>query len=315
VAEDHFGKIEKLIEAWLGELKGGVMPNNPEAKYWNFYEWTPGLDGSQIIDGAQAFGQDPPELHACKTLFFLEALEAYRDICRFLGKEPITSDAVAGLFRNRLPTHADDVFSELTQALSLRYLSLSSAQHDLLRAAVRAGHLLHPASLGMKIYQFEALDCLLQDDGKHSLEIIREEWGIMLAQGATSFWETLKGDADFDGAGSLCHGWASLPAYYLFAEILGIKPLEPGFRKFSVSPKFAPMGHIQGSIPTPAGEIRAQWSRDGSGIRVVVEYPIGIEPVPGAGLSSATVIPQPSAGKVVWVGAIDSPTDLAASGL
>jgi hypothetical protein len=36
----------------------------------------------------------------------------------------------------------------------------------------------------------------------------------MLEQGATSFWETAKGEADFSGAGSLCHGWSALPIYY-----------------------------------------------------------------------------------------------------
>jgi hypothetical protein len=36
----------------------------------------------------------------------------------------------------------------------------------------------------------------------------------MLKKGATSFWETIKGEADFDGAGSLCHGWSGLPIYY-----------------------------------------------------------------------------------------------------
>ena len=37
----------------------------------------------------------------------------------------------------------------------------------------------------------------------------------MLDAGATTFWETEKGATDFDGAGSLCHGWSALPIYYL----------------------------------------------------------------------------------------------------
>lgn len=36
----------------------------------------------------------------------------------------------------------------------------------------------------------------------------------MLDQGATSFWETIKGEEDFHCAGSLCHGWSALPVYY-----------------------------------------------------------------------------------------------------
>jgi hypothetical protein len=36
----------------------------------------------------------------------------------------------------------------------------------------------------------------------------------MLQKDATTFWETALGDNDFDGAGSLCHGWSALPIYY-----------------------------------------------------------------------------------------------------
>ena len=41
----------------------------------------------------------------------------------------------------------------------------------------------------------------------------------MLDKGATTFWETEKGEADFGGAGSLCHGWSAIPIYY-FNELL-----------------------------------------------------------------------------------------------
>ena len=35
----------------------------------------------------------------------------------------------------------------------------------------------------------------------------------MLNEGATTFWETDKGERDFSNAGSLCHGWSAFPAY------------------------------------------------------------------------------------------------------
>ena len=36
----------------------------------------------------------------------------------------------------------------------------------------------------------------------------------MLDRGATTFGETIKGAADFGGAGSLCHGWSALAALW-----------------------------------------------------------------------------------------------------
>lgn len=38
--------------------------------------------------------------------------------------------------------------------------------------------------------------------------------GKMLDAGATSFWEMKDGWKDFDGAGSLCHGWSAIPVYF-----------------------------------------------------------------------------------------------------
>ena len=37
---------------------------------------------------------------------------------------------------------------------------------------------------------------------------------MMLDEGATTFWETELGANDFEGAGSLCHGWSAMPIYY-----------------------------------------------------------------------------------------------------
>ena len=66
-------------------------------------------------------------------------------------------------------------------------------------------------------------DALLKVDGKHSkfiLEDIKKDYSYMLSQGATTFWETIKGAEDFNGAGSLCHGWSAMPVYY-YNKILG----------------------------------------------------------------------------------------------
>ena len=159
-------------------------------------------------------------------------------------------------------------------------MELTDEQLDSLRAKMLMPGALKPASLGMKLYKFNALDRLLADQGKSSLDIIREEWGYMLSKGATSFWETIKGAADFDGAGSLCHGWAATPAVYLLSEILGIKPLSPGFRTFALSPKFAPIDFIKGTIPTPAGLIYARWWRTGDYLQIRLRHPQGLECIP-----------------------------------
>ena len=60
-------------------------------------------------------------------------------------------------------------------------------------------------------------DALLKADKNYKgyiLNDIDNNYKYMLDNNATTFWETIKGEADFDGAGSLCHGWTAMPVYY-----------------------------------------------------------------------------------------------------
>lgn len=70
-------------------------------------------------------------------------------------------------------------------------------------------------SLSMNSFYYDALLEFGDKYKKFILNDIRSKYGAMLAQGATTFWETEKGWRDFDNAGSLCHGWSALPVYYL----------------------------------------------------------------------------------------------------
>lgn len=96
-----------------------------------------------------------------------------------------------------------------------------------------------------------------------AVNLIEKYWGMMLQRGADAFWEMLlpetppgshppKGD-------SLCHGWSSGPAYLLPAYVLGIRPIEPGFRRFTVDPQLSSLKCASGAVPTPHGFIRMDY--------------------------------------------------------
>ena len=76
------------------------------------------------------------------------------------------------------------------------------------------------ATLSMKAFKYDAL-LKIDKNGykKLVLEDIDQTYKKMLDFGATSFWETELGAEDFEGAGSLCHGWSAMPVYYY--NILG----------------------------------------------------------------------------------------------
>ena len=46
------------------------------------------------------------------------------------------------------------------------------------------------------------------------LDHIERIYRPMIDFGSTTVWETEGGAADFGNAGSLCHGWSTLPIYY-----------------------------------------------------------------------------------------------------
>ena len=78
---------------------------------------------------------------------------------------------------------------------------------------------------------------------------LRRHYQTMLDQGATTFWE------EFDGRASFVHGTSGHFPYFAAREILGVKPLQPGYREFQVQPKLLHLGFAEGSVPTPAGNI------------------------------------------------------------
>ena len=61
-------------------------------------------------------------------------------------------------------------------------------------------------------------DALLTVDrkkyGEYVLSDIQRIYSPMLKTGNNTVWETELGAADFDDAGSLCHGWSAIPVYY-----------------------------------------------------------------------------------------------------
>ena len=141
-------------------------------------------------------------------------------------------------------------------------------------------------------------------DIKGSLEVIRDYWGGMLDMGATTFWEDFdmawmknatridempnpqKSDVHADNGGfcyvglrnSLCHGWASGPTAWLSEYVLGIKAIEPGFKKVLIKPNLGDLEWVEGSYPTPYGTIKVNHIKDANGkVISTIDTPSEIE--------------------------------------
>lgn len=115
----------------------------------------------------------------------------------------------------------------------------------------------------MRFYELEAL-CAMGEQ-RYVLKEIKSYWGGMLKQGATSFWEeydpSKKGASHYAMYGrpfgkSLCHAWGASPLYLLGKYYLGVKPLLPGYRRYQIEPNLGGLRWIEGSVPTPKGEVK-----------------------------------------------------------
>lgn len=139
---------------------------------------------------------------------------------------------------------------------------------------------------------------------QEALDRISEYWGAMLDLGATTFWEDFNiewtknaaridelvpegkvdvhqsyGDYCYKGfRHSLCHGWASGPTAWLSRYVLGVQVLEPGCKKVRIEPHLGNLKWVEGTFPTPHGDIRIRHEKGADGqVKSDIQAPEGVE--------------------------------------
>ncbi len=199
----------------------------PEA--WNFHEWSPGLSGGEI------FRQESIPAMGDAGLTALTAIAAAKlaPLARRLGQTVLacTWEAAAARLRSALNDYYD---SERALYASYRKGNELEGYHEAIQAIILcAGGLpreralslcrrlrdprqygLVPATLSALQMKYQALLTYLQDIDFCIEDIVRR-FGKMLLEGATSYYETEAGEADFADAGSLCHGWSAVCCWVL----------------------------------------------------------------------------------------------------
>lgn len=125
----------------------------------------------------------------------------------------------------------------------------------------------------MRFFELEAM-CEVGEE-ERVLREMRDYWGGMIDLGATSFWEeydpALPPELQYDMyhdkfRKSLCHAWGAAPIYLIGKYVLGVRPTEPGYRRYRVEPRLGDLEWVEGKVPTPHGEIAVY--RDESRIAV-----------------------------------------------
>ena len=254
-----------IAELFLSRLDPcGLIPAWEGREYWNFYEWRPNLNGDGDRKTAAGFPRYDAPMNAMAVLALrrLAALEEalggsgarWRDAANGIASAAHATffDASSGhylSFTGAGESWGDD---ELTQALMVCADICPEVELDRVLEVLSSGALT-PVTLSYSIFQFDALMRRPEKYARWVFDRIARDWGNMLYQNATSFWETLDGPRDFDDAGSLCHGWSAVPVYCYFAYALGLRPTAPGFKAYETTPVDSGLYELSGRILRPDG--------------------------------------------------------------
>ena len=208
--------LDKIIAAFESKIdQSGLIPNFPYP-YWNFYEWA---DESNNESEITRSADEPYKLQYDLILnaMYVYARNIYNAFYGVYSNVEKTIDAIHKTFYDtekgvyRLST----ITEKSSQLANSMALLIGLGSKELAERIVNDDSLIK-VTLSMNTFYYDAL--LSIDKYRYSdfiVEDIKKKYGKMLNEGATTFWETEKGWRDFDNAGSLCHGWSAIPAYYL----------------------------------------------------------------------------------------------------
>ena len=215
---------DKILEAFNSRIKNGVVQRFKTGDYWNFYDWADGLSG-HLSGDKREFADD-----CILNLFYAYALKSYVQLMEMLGEyekakiyrqryldisQAINEHYFDAQYKGYFFCESSKIYPELAQAVSILSGVCPKKHENDIMEGIKAEKYKPFTTFSYKIFKYDAL--LLDPRNK---DFVRNEilniWSSMLFAGATSFWETDIAEADFHNAGSLCHGWSAIPAYFYF---------------------------------------------------------------------------------------------------
>ncbi|MBR1966214.1 MAG: hypothetical protein IKA22_06355 [Lentisphaeria bacterium] len=277
-------KIVSLCTENYDEESGLYLTSSAEG-IWHFYEWRDGING--VNDSCTDFSHlsSIPRKEALFNLYMIEMLKALFQLCGDEKYLEIAESQRVALRKNFYDTEnkcmlscpGDKRLHGITQVLAIIHdVVPEEDKKQLLERTVNEEF--YSVSISSMRY---LLELMMSEGGKFiqaADDLIVRIFGKMLDNGSTTMWETDIGAEDFDGAGSLCHGWSALPVYYYYRYICGIAPVEAGFKKFIIDiVRFEKYGNVAGEITTPYGYINVKYDRNGE--KLIVSCPEKLEAI------------------------------------
>ncbi|SDR93167.1 Alpha-L-rhamnosidase N-terminal domain-containing protein [Paenibacillaceae bacterium GAS479] len=247
----------------------GLLENVP---YWPFIDWGEGPEGP--IPDDQRGG-----VVTALNIQYVEALEAAARYARRLNDQEaetyytkiasrLKESIVSLLWNDRVGAYADcmvdgvlsDSISEPTNALAVLLLHGDGERLQQISKGVFSQAASGSVIKGSPYFMLVVCRALIKlGETRRALELIRERYGIFLDAGSDTLWErwTLfheeaNGSVSYSSAS---HAWGGAPIVFVYEGIFGIKPLENGYRSFSMNPEPCGIESINTTLPVSGGEI------------------------------------------------------------
>ncbi|ACU74133.1 alpha-L-rhamnosidase [Catenulispora acidiphila DSM 44928] len=158
-------------------------------------------------------------------------------------------------------------------------------------------------------------------DDVNALNLIRDEWGYMLASPigtASTFWEGYSNNGTLTAYSSpftsLAHGWSTGPTGALTTDVLGISPTAPSGGTYQVVPHPGDLTHVEGTLTVASGkQIHAVYNHGSAG-----DFSLQVDSSTNAGSTGVIAVPTWGQSRTVTVNgqtAWNGSTFLGASGI
>jgi hypothetical protein len=137
----------------------------------------------------------------------------------------------------------------------------------------------HPGTISTFPGSMEVLAHFAAGEDDNALDLIRLEWGYMLASpigNHSTFWEGYLVDGGFDYGGSymsLAHGWATGPTAALTQYVAGIGPELSPANQFHFIPHPGNLSRVSAKVPVPGGIVSVSWTRGAGAFVADVDAP------------------------------------------
>jgi alpha-L-rhamnosidase len=277
-------RMVQLLHRMASELNGNGLFVNAQHG-WPFVDWSPELH------------DDTPLARMGTQMEFYAAFHQAAYLLNQLGdsKEAQfatnTADAIGQAAQEHL-LDASGSYSDRWQPNAYAVLSgvATPSQYPSIwkNALSSVGHVKYNALIITPYYNYYVISAMAKMDHRQAaLDWIRQYWGGMLAEGATSFWEgympdwykdpfhqSLQADQQSGFVVSLAHGWSTGITPWLTEQVLGVQSTGPGFSTVRIRPDLIDLSYAKGTVPTPRGLLAVSIKKEGAaGMSVSIDLP------------------------------------------